>query len=128
MPKAPFKDQQAYLWHLVKRAGWDATVKGQKHSRFAAYLLKTFSVTHANVLNDVQIRQAIATLKPYADKASHLRKVKLNAAIMAHVASRGKDIHWLHENMIHWGFGESVRALNFQKTNELFAVVRKALA
>ena len=127
MPKAKFHNQQTYLWSLVKRAGWDSAVKGQKHSRFAAYLLKTFGVTHANVLDEHQMRQAIATLKPYAAKASHLRKVKLNGAIMAHVARNGKDIDWLHENMMLWGYGDSVRTLDYKKTMELYALVRKAL-
>ena len=127
MPKAEFEKQQKYLWSLVKRAGWDRAVKGQKHSRFAAYLLKTFGVTHANVLDEHQMRQAIATLKPYAAKASHLRKVKLNGAVMAHVSRKGKDINWLHENMELWGFGYSLRALNYKQTLELYALVRKAL-
>lgn len=127
MPKTEFGKQQKYLWSLAKQAGWDSAVKGQNHSRFSAYLLKTFGVTHANVLNQTQLRQAIATLKPYASKQSHLRKVKLNGAIMAHVARRGKDIDWLHQNMTQWGFGDSVRALNYKQTTELFALVRKAL-
>ena len=128
MPKQAFESQQKYLWSLVKRAGWDAAVKGQKYSRFSAYLLKTFQVTHANVLDDRQLRQAIATLKPYAAKAAHLQKTKMNAAIMAHVSRNGRDINWLHENMESWGFGDSLRALPFARTVELFALVRKALA
>lgn len=128
MPKTQFNKQQRYLWSLVKRAGWDKAVKGKNYSRFASYLLKTFNVTHANVLNEHQMRQAIATLKPYAAKQSHLQKKKLNSAIMAHVARHGYDINWLHENMIHWGFGDSVRALSYKRTRELFALVRKTLS
>jgi hypothetical protein len=60
-------------------------------------------------------------------KASHLRKVKLNGAVMAHVSRKGKDIDWLHENMELWGFGDSLRALNYKQTLELYALVRKAL-
>ncbi|MDD2230279.1 MAG: hypothetical protein PHY48_12810 [Candidatus Cloacimonetes bacterium] len=127
MPKQRFKDQQTYLWHLVKQAGWDKAVAGQNHSRFAAYLLKTFSVTHANVLNETQMRQAIATLKPYAAKAAHLAKKKLNSAVMAHVAKAGKDIKWLHQNMSQWGYGESLRELNYTQATALLMLVRKAL-
>lgn len=127
MPKTEFNKQQKYLWSLVKRAGWDKAVKGQKYSRFAAYLLKTFNVTHANALDDHQMRQAIATLKPYAAKQSHIQKKKLNAAIMAHVSRYGYDINWLHDNMLLWGYGDSVRALSYKQTTELFAIVRKTL-
>lgn len=127
MPKAEFGKQHKYLWSLVKRAGWDKAVKGQKYSRFDAYLLKTFGITHANVLQPNQLRQAIATLKPYAAKQSHLRKVKLNRTVMAYVSQKGKDINWLHENMQLWGFGNSLRALDYNKTLELYALVRKAL-
>jgi aminoglycoside phosphotransferase len=127
MPKQRFKDQQTYLWHLVKQAGWDKQVQGQNHSRFAAYLLKTFSVTHANVLSDIQMRQAIATLKPYAAKTAHLAKKKLNSAIMAYVTKHGKDIEWLHFNMELWGYGSSLRELSFSQASTLFALIRKAL-
>lgn len=127
MPKQRFKDQQTYLWHLVKQAGWDKQVQGQNHSRFAAYLLKTFKVTHANVLDETQMRQAIATLKPYAAKAAHLAKKKLNSAVMAHVAKAGKDIEWLHQNMELWGYGDSLRELSFNRASALLMLVRKAL-
>ncbi len=127
MPKARFKDQQTYLWHLVKLAEWDKQVPGQNHSRFAAYLLKTFSVTHANVLSEVQMRQAIATIKPYAAKAADKAKKKLNGAIMAHVAKAGKDIDWLHYNMQQWGYGSSLRELSKSRANALFMLIRKAL-
>lgn len=127
MPKAPFKDQQSYLWSLVKRAGWDKAVPGQKHSRFAAYLIKTFKVTHANVLDDVQMRQAIATLKPYAAKAAHDAKKRLHGAIMCHVTKSGQDVDWLHYMMKEWGYGESLRECNFHQVQAILALVKKAL-
>lgn len=127
MPKSEFAAQQKYLWSLVRKAGWDKAVPGAKHSRFAAYLLKTFSVTHANVLDQNQIRQAIATLKPYAAKAAHDAKKRLNGAIMSHVSKHGQDIEWLHQNMISWGFGESLRALSHSQTLQIYALVKKAL-
>lgn len=127
MPKTEFAAQQKYLWSLVRKAGWDKAVPGAKHSRFAAYILKTFNATHANVLSPQQLRQAIATLKPYAAKASHNAKKRLHGAIMSHVARHGKDIGWLHENMISWGFGDSLRALSHAKTMEVYTLVKKAL-
>ncbi|NLK49025.1 MAG: hypothetical protein GX294_00070 [Candidatus Cloacimonetes bacterium] len=127
MPKAEFDRQQKYLWSLVRQAGWDKAVKGKKYCRFSAYLLKTFKVTHANALSPVEMRQAIATLKPYAAKEAHNRKKKLNACIMAHVARHGFTLDWLHENMVHWGYGDSVRALSYKQTTELYALVRKTL-
>jgi hypothetical protein len=127
MPKQEFNSQQKYLWSLVRRAGWDRVVPGTTHSRFAAYLLKTFSVTHANVLTPHQLRQAIATLKPYAAKAAHEAKKKLRASIMSHVSRHGRDINWLHYNMIAWGFGDSLRACSHNQTLQIYALVKKAL-
>ena len=127
MPKAEFDAQQKYLWSLVRKAGWDKAVKGAKHSRFAAYLLKTFNATHANVLSPQQLRQAIATLKPYAAKAAHNAKKRLHGAIMSHVSKHGQDIDWLHQNMISWGFGDSLRLLSHAQTLEVYTLVKKAL-
>lgn len=127
MPKAEFDRQQKYLWSLVRQAGWDKAVKGQKHSRFAAYLLKTFQVTHMNVLDQRQMRQAIVTVKQYADKANHDKKRSLRQGIMAYVSAKGRDIDWLHQNMEQWGYGDSMRELNYKQTLELNNLVRKAL-
>lgn len=127
MPKTEFEAQQKYLWSLVRKAGWDKAVPGQKHSRFSAYLLRTFSVTHANVLNQHQLRQAIATLKPYAAKAAHDAKKRIISAIMSHVSRRGKDIEWLHYNMLSWGYGDSLRACSHAQTLQIYALVKKAL-
>lgn len=127
MPRAEFDRQQQYLWSLVRQAGWDKAVKGQKHSRFAAYLLKTFQVTHMNVLDQKQMRQAIATVKQYADKAKHDKKKSLRQAIMAYVSAKGQTIDWLHQNMEQWGYGRSLRELSYQKTLEVQQLVRKAL-
>jgi beta-glucosidase/6-phospho-beta-glucosidase/beta-galactosidase len=127
MPKAEFKEQQKYLWSLVRKAGWDKAVPGQNYSRFAAYLLKNFQVTHMNVLDEKQMRQAIATLRPYAAKAAHLQKKKLHAAVMSHVARKGKNVDWLHQNMIQWGYGDSLRACSYQEVSQIFTLVKKAL-
>jgi hypothetical protein len=127
MPKAPFKDQQSYLWALVKRAGWDKAVPNQKHSRFAAYLLKNFKVTHANALDEHQMRQAIATLKPYAAKAAHDAKKRLHSAIMSHAARNGFNEAWVHQMMKEWGYGESLRECNFRQVQAIFVLIKKAL-
>lgn len=127
MPKTEFNKQQSYLWSLVKQAGWNKAAKGKNYSRFSAYLVKTFNVTHANVLTQNQMRQAIATLKPYAAKAAHDQKKKLNQTIVAVAAKNGKDIHWVHENMKNWGMGESIRLLSYQETLNLLNLIRKAL-
>jgi hypothetical protein len=150
MPKQEFTEQGKYLWYLVKLAGWDrpfpprkddcrlksaATSTGEtpvattekKLSRFEWYLLKTFKVTHQNALNEDEVRRAIATLKPYADKAKHDMCKGLRSQIMAMVSTRGHDKDWLHENMKVWKYGESLRELGY---NELIAVrghVRAAL-
>ncbi len=127
MPKAEFATQQKYLWSLVRKAGWDKAVPHEQYSRFAAYLLKTFQVTHANVLDEKQTRQAIATLKPYAAKAAHDAKKRLHGAIMSHVSRAGKDISWLHQQMELWGYGESLRECSHAQVTAVYALVRKAL-
>ncbi|MDI9524134.1 MAG: hypothetical protein QM218_01380 [Candidatus Cloacimonadota bacterium] len=82
---------------------------------------------HANVLTPNQLRQAIATLKPYASKAAHEAKKKLRASIMSHVTRHGQDIDWLHQNMISWGFGDSLRACSHNQTLQIYSLVKKAL-
>lgn len=128
MAKAEFESkQQKYLWSLVKKAGWDKGVKGQHYSRFSAYLLKTFQVTHLNCLDEKELRQAIATLKPYAAKAAHEAKKRLHTAIMAYVAKQGKDIEWLHYNMELWGYSPSLRECSYQEVQEIFNLIKKNL-
>lgn len=127
MPKQRFKNQQSYLWSLVRRAGWDKAVPGQQHSRFDAYMLKTFKTTHANRLDDQQMRRAIATVKPYAAKAAHDAKKRLHSAIMSHASRHGQSPEWVHQMMNEWGFGESLRELNFQQVQAVYALVKKAL-
>ncbi|MDD3633299.1 MAG: DUF1018 domain-containing protein [Candidatus Cloacimonetes bacterium] len=128
MPKAAFQnDQQRYLWSLVRQAGWDKAVPDHSHSRFDAYLLKTFNVTHLNALNEKQLRQSIATLKPYAAKARHEAKKKLHKNIMAYIAKHGQDINWLHYNMELWGFGDSLRECSYNDCKTIYALVKKAL-
>jgi hypothetical protein len=80
-----------------------------------------------NVLDQKQMRQAIATVKQYADKAKHDKKKSLRQAIMAYVSAKGQTIDWLHQNMEQWGYGRSLRELSYQKTLEVQQLVRKAL-
>ncbi|HNW40921.1 MAG TPA: hypothetical protein PKN08_03375 [Opitutaceae bacterium] len=79
------------------------------------------------MLTPNQLRQAIATLKPYASKAAHEAKKKLRASIMSHVTRHGQDIDWLHQNMISWGFGDSLRACSHAQTLQIYSLVKKAL-
>lgn len=128
MPKAEFETkQQRYLWSLVKKAGWDKAVKDKPYSRFSAYLLKTFQVTHINCLNEKELRQAIATMKPYAAKAAHEAKKRLHNAIMAYVAKNGKDIEWLHYNMELWGYPPSLRECSYKEVQEIYTLIKKNL-
>lgn len=126
MGKAEFDRQGKYLWHLVCTAGWDRAAKGKPNpsgehrlTRFESYLLKTFKVTHYNALNEDEIRRAIATLKPYADKAKFEQCKVLRSQIVATVMTRGRDLDWLHDNMRIWKYGDSLRELGY---NELIAV------
>jgi hypothetical protein len=99
----------------------------KKLSRFEAYLLKTFRVTHMNALGVEEMRRAIRTLKPYADKARHDACKGIRQNIMAICTTYGWDKDELHSHMKVWKYGESLRELGY---NELIAVrghVRAAL-
>ena len=127
MPKTEFCEQGKYLWSLVRKAGWHQPKKGSEISRFDLYIVKTFKATHIEALKPYELRRAIATLKPYAEKADKDRGKQLRQQIMATVAKAGHDVQWLHENMKLWGYGESLRALNFPRTVEVMNCVKKAL-
>jgi hypothetical protein len=153
MPKEEFTAQGKYLWSLVKQAGWDRPSVPRKElritttpadkpsgdpgnyelpkekplSRFEAYLLKTFHATHMNALGEEEMRRAIRTLKPYADKARHDACKGIRQNIMAICTTYGWDKDELHSHMKDWKYGESLRELGY---NELIAVrghVRAAL-
>jgi len=124
MAREEFTKQASLLWHYVRMADWDKQAGSKPCSRFEAYLLKTFAVTHANCLDQEQMRAAIATMKRYADKAAHDKKKRLRQTVMATVARAGKDVDWLHDQMEAWGYGRSLRELGYQDTVKVLHTVQ----
>jgi hypothetical protein len=141
MAKAEFTRQGKYLWSLIKQAKWDHYSKiknselkmlnGTRYRRYELYFMKTFKVTHLEALNEGEIRRAIATIKPYADKenarAAEDGMKAMRMAIVKAVVRSGHTLDWLHELMPVWGLGESLRALDTPGLCEVRANVAKAL-
>lgn len=119
MPKAQFDEQGRLFWHLVKAAGWT-------EKRVNALLLKRFGATHWNALESGQRRAAINMLKSYAAAAEKVQSKMLRQKIMIMVRKAGRDLDWLHDVMEAWGFGRSLRELNFPQTVEVHRSVMSA--
>lgn len=111
-----YDKQGNYFHHLVKLAGWT-------EKRVMGYLIKKFKKTHFNALDAGEKREAISTMKFYADKNKQKRESKMRQLIMATTVALGYDKEWLHDMMEQWGFGRSLRALGFTDLLE----VRKTL-
>ena len=112
MPKAEFDKQGKYFWHLVKSAGWT-------EERVMKLLLKRWNATHWNALQPDQKRAAINMMTSYAKKADQNRSKLIRQSIMALVSRNGYDLAWLHEQMLLWGYGESMRELSFTRVMQL---------
>lgn len=117
MPKAEYDKQGKYFWHLARVAGWT-------EQRVNALILKRWSATHWNALNADQKRAAINMMRGYADKQDRIRAKSLRQAIMALVKKNGQDIDWLHEQMISWHYGDSLRLLSYADTVRVYELVR----
>lgn len=120
MPREMYDDQGKYWFHLVRLAGWE-------QKRADALLVKRFSATHWNALNVAERRQAINIMRGYVSKAEKAKAVKLRQMIMAHVAKHGQTLEWLHECMIAWGYGDSLRKLTYGQTIEIWDHVKECL-
>jgi hypothetical protein len=117
VPKEPFSDQARLLWHRAKRAGWD-------EARLNALLLKRFKVTHANALNEKQMREALTIMAGYMRKAEKAALPYLRQRIVAIVTAKGLNLDWLHDAMDGWGYGRSLRDLTYARTMEVYDAVR----
>lgn len=113
MSKAQYDAQGNYWHHLTKVAGWD-------QKRVEALLLKRFQATHWLALDDKERREAINIMKGYAAKAEKSRATKLRHDICALVAANCHTVDWLHDCMEAWGFGRSLRALNYYNTVQVY--------
>lgn len=111
-------DNQGKLFHhYVKVAGWD-------NKRTQALLVKRFGATHWNALNHGERRTALAIMRSYAEKAGKAAMPRLRQRIVAIVNKNGQNIDWLHDTMEVWGYGRSLRKLNYAQTLEVLNEVR----
>ncbi len=117
MPKEKFTDQGRLLWHYAKLAGWT-------EARLNALVLKKFSATHVNALDQSQMRMAINIMKGYVAKAEKAHSAKLRQMIMALVSKNHQTLEWLHQMMEAWGYGDSLRRLNYTQTIQVWDAVR----
>ena len=120
MPKAEYDKQGKLFWHLAKKAGWS-------EERVNALLLSKWKATHWNVLTQQERRAAINMMQGYAKKKDAEKSKSLRQTIMALVSKNGHDVHWLHERMAEWGYGDSMRMLSYYDTYKVYELVRKAL-
>jgi len=120
MPRAEYDKQGMYFHSLVKQAGWNQT-------KVNNLLVKRFAATHWNALQPDQKRAAINMMRSYANKnRDHMMK-GTRQSIMAMVARHGHDRDWLHEQMMTWGYGDSLRKLSLPELIECGKAVTKAL-
>lgn len=120
MPKAEYDKQGRLFYHLWKTAGWD-------QKRVNALLLRRYKTTHWNALTTQQKSALIATMQSYATKAEKDRIKSMPGIrqnIMAMVTISGFDKEWLHDQMVSWGFGDSLRALGY---SQLLAVKQNVI-
>lgn len=118
MDKAVFDDQGKYFWSLVKQAEWD-------RKRVEAYMIKKFNKTHWSVLNEKERRQSIATMRGYADQNRPKLESSLRQRIMANGSKIGLNRDRVHELMIEWGYGNSLRKCKLTQLRTIYANIRK---
>jgi hypothetical protein len=104
--KANFDEQGDKFYSLLKEAGWST-------DRIEALIWKRYKCSHWMACNESQRKGLMATAQSYKQKAKKADwKKKMSEQrqkIMGMVAVNGKDKEWLHELMIDWGFGDSLR-------------------
>ncbi len=116
--EAVLDPQGTYFWHLVKLADWT-------RERVEMLMLRKFKATHWNALDEKQRRQMIGTMKSYADKQSDVKAKKIRQCIGATASALGLSMDQVHELMQAWGFGTSLRKLNFQQTMQVYENIKK---
>jgi hypothetical protein len=107
-----FDKQGKYFWSLVKGSGWSA-------DGVRAYMIKTYSKTHYNLLSTKEKRQMINIMKSYVKKAEALRAKKVRQQIAGMWVSSGYSMGELHSYMVAWGFGDSMRKLTLAQVLEV---------
>ena len=110
----------SFFWRLVRQANW---TKKQVMELF----LKKFNATHWNVLNEKERRQAINIMKHYVKKQTEIKEKRLRQSINAIWIKSGHTRDELHSVMADWGYGVSLRALEYNDLLSVLGNVKKAV-
>ena len=115
--ESKFDKQGKYFWWLVNEAGWSA-------ERVEMLMLQKYKKSHWNILTVKERSQMIAMLKVYVEKSNTLRAKKYRQLIMSIWSNHGYSKDELHEYMVAWGFGDSLRALELPKLIDVYKYVK----
>ena len=100
-----FDPQGRLFYRLVKQAGWTK-------ERITTLLLKKYNAMHWNALEPKEKKGVIATMKGYVKEAQKAQSKELRQKIMGIWCRSGRSSDELHEYMVAWGFGDSLRKCN----------------
>jgi hypothetical protein len=118
--ESQFDNQGRFFWRLVKEANWTT-------EQVTTLLLSKFRVTHWNVLKPKERKQAIGIMKTYVKKATEVKEKRLRQQINAVWIKAGHTRDELHDAMLNWGFGISLRALPLKELIAVLGCIRKSL-
>ena len=120
MEKQPKISQEMYFLGLVKKANWT-------YEQAEQLLLTKFETSRWNELTQIDKRRAIIIMKHFVKKAIELKEKKLRQAIYAIWIKSGHSRDELHDVMIDWGFGNSLKALRYRDLYNILVNVKKAM-
>lgn len=112
MAKARYDKQGQLFHHLAKVAGWS-------QKRMDSLLLKRFKASHWMALDEDQKRAALAMMRRYADESRAVQAKKLRQVIVIDAKKQGYDLDWIHDVMEGFGYGRSMRELDYTELVEL---------
>jgi len=118
--ESQFDNQGKFFWRLVKEANWT-------REQVATLLLSKFRASHWNVLKPKDRKQAIGIMRTYVKKENEVKEKRLRQQINAVWIKAGHTRDELHDAMLNWGFGISLRALQLKELIAVLGCIRKAL-
>jgi len=115
-----FDRQGRFFWRLVKEANWTK-------EQVSTLLLSKYKATHWNVLKPKERKQVISVMKVYVKKENEVKEKRLRQQINAIWIKAGHTRDELHDAMVNWGFGISLRALPLKELIGVLSCTRRAL-
>jgi hypothetical protein len=120
LPDSAFDKQGTYFWSLVKQADWS-------RSRVMSLILKEYSKSHWNLLDQKEKRQMIAIFKNYAKKRQSEIKAIMDQKnkifrqrICAKWIKHGHKKEELNELMVLWGLPASLRQCSYKELCDIW--------